>query len=253
MGLTWFENVCGCSLVAGGNSKIMAGKGEKLDHKKHLDELKGSLKTKVNGPKEAFEKLGGGGDGMIDQSEFSTFLRDELGYDDDGLIDRLFALIDHDGTGQITQAKFKNIFSSHDMIKELTIVLKGKDKHGPSVFNRIGGGDDGKIDRGEFREFLRTELGYPNVEANDRLFDLLDADGNGFITKDEFMTVWGVEKGETSQKAPAAPKAKLGRRKSQTGLENGDAAAAATEDAVAAKPKMKKGKTQDYSSKGSKK
>merc|ERR1719198_2224905 len=76
-------------------------------------------------------------------------------------------------------------------------LLANKHSHNAlkDAFLALGGGDDGKVQRSEMTEKLKA-LQYPG--SPDTLFDLIDADNQGYITQEEFKATTAkdfIEKG----------------------------------------------------------
>lgn len=181
------------------------------------DLLKANFKSKV----EAFDKLGGKNDGVIDRAELAYFMGKEIGYKGD--VEKVFDLIDIDHDGQITRKEFlafgnlekiqresskeeppknswvrKNSIAKEDtvMMDGLKALLKKNFKSKKEAFDKLGGKDDGKIDPAELSGFLTKDLSW---EGNtEKAFQLIDMDGDGQITKDEFLQFFKEEYKETT-------------------------------------------------------
>jgi len=154
-------------------------------------EFKDALKETFKSSKDAFNKLGGSDDCRIDPEEFQEFLAKELGYKDRDLNAQLFQMVDDNSDGWISRGEFQSLFLHHtakeiDLKNKLREEFKEKFKSRKDAFNRLGGKDDAQIDRKEFTTFLEKHLDHIDAELNNKVFDWIDSDGTGFITRDEF-------------------------------------------------------------------
>merc|ERR1712113_1282388 len=107
----------------------------------------------------------------------------ELDYRDDELIKQLFDLVDDDKDGNISKGEFKSLFlvkTSREI--DLKLALRERFKTNKDAFNKLGGANDGKIDRGEFFSWLSEHLHFLDEDQNEELFKSIDDDNNGYIT-----------------------------------------------------------------------
>lgn len=158
-----------------------------------LDSFKSILRETFKTRKEAFAKLGGKDDGKIDKDEFKKFVAENMGIRDAGKAEKIFNAIDDNRSGDISNAEFKALFQPDGevaKVMEFKEDLRLKFQNKSSAFSQLGGGDDGRIDRMEFRCFLEKHLGYENHDLNDQLFNIVDDDNNGYITKGEFEALF---------------------------------------------------------------
>lgn len=158
-----------------------------------LDEFKVQLREAFKSRKEAFERLGGKGDGEIDREEFEEFVGEHMGIYDERKITGVFNAIDDNKNGIISHAEFKTLFQPEGeiaKIMEFKEDIRKQFKSRNAAFEKLGGADDGRIDRKEFQTFLEKHLGYANEELKDQLFNIIDDDNNGFITKEEFEVLF---------------------------------------------------------------
>jgi len=158
-----------------------------------LSEFKERLREMFKSITGAFNKLGGADDGLIEPNEFQDFCMKSLGYTDVQLIQRLFSFIDDNKDGTITKSEFKALFQPQGefaIVTEFKDAVKKKFRSCMEAFDQLGGSDDGQIDREEFRQFIDTLLGYSNPELNDQLFNVIDDNGDGVISKGEFKALF---------------------------------------------------------------
>lgn len=158
-----------------------------------LSEFKERLREMFKSVTGAFNRLGGADDGLIEPAEFEEFCMKSLGYSDPQLIQRLFGAIDDNKDGSITKAEFKALFQPQGefaIVTEFKDAVKKKFKSCMEAFDQLGGGDDGQIDREEFQRFMDNFLGYANTELNDQLFNVIDDNGDGTISKGEFKALF---------------------------------------------------------------
>lgn len=158
-----------------------------------LDEFQEALKEVFKSRKDAFDKLGGQNDGKIDRDEFQEFLHKHMGFHDRRKNSRLFDLIDDDHNELITNAEFRALFATDG---EVATVMEFKDAirqachNRKDAFKKLGGSDDARIDRDEFEQFLIEELKYGDSKLIGQLFDLIDEDQSGYISKGEFEALF---------------------------------------------------------------
>lgn len=158
-----------------------------------LDDFKELLRETFRSRRDAFERLGGQDDGQIDRNEFKEFVKKHMGISDEKKIGRLFDLIDDNHNEFISHAEFKALFHPDGEVAKVIAFkedLRQKFKNRSAAFQLLGGSDDGKIDRQEFQQFLKEHLGYEDFRLNEQLFDIIDDDNNGFITKGEFEALF---------------------------------------------------------------
>lgn len=126
-----------------------------------------------------------GADGIIDRNEF----RKALGLHDDYYADRLFAMVDADGSGSVALPEF--------MVFVRTLI-DGSDRDRLEFAFRLHDPDDsGEIDRTELARIIRASIAQhgialPDVAVaglTDALFRRADTDGRGSISLDEFQAV----------------------------------------------------------------
>lgn len=83
--------------------------------------------------------------------------------------------------------------SDSEVLDSLKKALKDKFAKRSDAFDALGASDDGRCDKDELTTFLREELELgDNAE---RIFNLLDKDGNGYVDKTEFQNFGGVSGG----------------------------------------------------------
>ena len=107
--------------------------------------------------------------------------------------------MDKDGDGEITKDEFIIYFDSHDKLLSPIYkegVLDNAANMG-RLFERLDVDKNGLLSRAELREGLLQE-GYQEedlVNRLPRLFSSMDKDGDGEITKEEFISHFEVNKG----------------------------------------------------------
>jgi len=257
---------CGCSTPKHeeGSSKIASGsKPAKpkaaVSDTKLLEKLRGVLKKNFKSKKDAFEKLGGQDDAIIDKDEFIGFMK-EIEFD--GSAEKAFELMDDDNDGFITKEEFKarlchddeegsrrnsarqdndgsrrnstrgkslSVSISPDAIElaelaKLREFLSTKFKNPKQAFVDLDMDGDNNIAQHELVEFLRDKLQYPGDPK--AVFLEMDKDGDGHVTWNEF-------RGRLTE-----TKIQLQRAATKQ-LENSQA----TEKKEEKKPKMKKSKS----------
>lgn len=164
-----------------------------MGHTAELSDFKERLREMFKTITGAFNRLGGADDGLIEPAEFEEFCIKSLGYSDTQLIQRLFGAIDDNKDGTITKSEFKALFQPQGefaIVTEFKDAVKKKFKSCMEAFDQLGGGDDGQIDREEFQRFMDSLLGYANTELNDQLFNVIDDNGDGAISKGEFKALF---------------------------------------------------------------
>jgi len=155
-----------------------------------------SLRSTYKTRKDAFDKLGGSGDGIIDIDELNEVLA-KLGYDNKNLNAQLFQLLDKDNSGSITRVEFKSVFQGETAeLTEFKECLKEMFKSRGKAFDDVGGKDDGRIDQEEMVAFLKKHVGSDDDAAR-KLFKQIDADGSGYVSKGEFKALFQAD-GETA-------------------------------------------------------
>lgn len=71
------------------------------------------------------------------------------------------------------------------LVENLKALLKKHFKSKKEAFDKLGGSDDGRIDKDELSQFLGNDIGFTGDVS--RVFTLLDTDGDGHITRKEFL------------------------------------------------------------------
>merc|ERR1719387_2563179 len=169
-----------------------------------LLEFKDKIRHMFKTQKQAFDSLGGSDDALIDPAEFEQFMREELGHDDAKCIRRLFDQIDANMDGNISRAEFKAVFQDHSEQARRHSTQSGTDtallefkekirhmfKTQKQAFDSLGRSDDALIDPAEFEQFMREELGHDDAKCIRRLFDQIDANMDGNISRAEFKAVF---------------------------------------------------------------
>jgi len=162
-------------------------------HDEHVATFKERLLAEFRTVNSAFHKLGSSFDTFIDYSEFEQFCTNNLGYTDMQVVKHIFEAIDDDHNAVISKAEFKALFDASGefgLVAEFKETIKAKFKSTMEAFEKLGGNDDGVIDRGEFRDFLDDLLGYTKGKQVDQLFDLIDDNHDGYISKNEFRALF---------------------------------------------------------------
>lgn len=126
-----------------------------------------------------------GEDGVIDRDEFAGALK--LG--DDYYADRLFVMVDDDGSGSIELSEFMGFVR--------TLVDGGERERLHFAFRLHDPDDSGEIDRDELRQVIAASISQNDIELpeqavdglTDALFRRADTDGGGGISFEEFMGV----------------------------------------------------------------
>lgn len=148
-----------------------------------------------------FDRLDSNKNGLLSRNELKAGLIAE-GYDPEDVLDRmplLFNAMDKDGDGEITKDEFIIYFDSHDKLLSPIYkegVLDNAANMG-RLFERLDVDKNGLLSRAELREGLLQE-GYQEedlVNRLPRLFSSMDKDGDGEITKEEFISHFEVNKG----------------------------------------------------------
>merc|ERR1712224_1193291 len=151
---------------------------------------------------EAFEYLSGG-DVAIGREEFGNFCRGYLTENDDvhgdrssHEIDHLFNLIDENKDGSISPSEFQALFEGEAarrqrkdfrLAAQLRSLLKEKFKSEQDCFQKLGGADDARITFEEFSHFCTESLQMDHPNHVRSIFDHVDKDRLGFISKAEFV------------------------------------------------------------------
>ena len=199
--------------------------------------LKAHYKGKNMTPRQVFDALDEDDSGFLDRAEVekaSGVLGAGLGFIMSAAeLDRQFALIDPDGDGEVTFEEFKVWWkgveaepgglisqallevgvavtsgaSMQSMKEALKAHYKGKDMTPREVFERLDEDDSGYLDRAEVEKasgWLGAGLGVIMSAAElDRQFSLMDPDGDGEVTFEEFDSWWkGVEAERRSVSPP---------------------------------------------------
>lgn len=114
---------------------------------------------------------------------------------------RLFQVYDADGSGTVTQADFEKIFQNLAKFRNLEPTspkyeqIQGKFIEDWEHLQKDADKDnDGKVSLQEWlehgdRRINDTSMYQTVVEIANQVFDLLDLDGNGIITIDEYKTI----------------------------------------------------------------
>jgi len=162
-------------------------------HDEHVADFKERLLAKFETVKGAFQKLDTSFDHLIDYNEFQEFCTNNLGYTDLHLVKRIFEAIDDDHNAVISKPEFKALFDTSGefgLVAEFKETIKAKFKSTMEAFEKLGGNDDGVIDRGEFQDILDDLLGYTKRELVDQLFNVIDDNHDGYISKNEFRALF---------------------------------------------------------------
>lgn len=134
------------------------------------------------------------GTDRTDMQRFEQILREQFGYNDSAVIERLYVCTDFLDDGGISPFELTHLFSAPALARNLWKQLKGRNSNGFVMFCKIG--DEGAIGKAAFQKFLMDELRYRNAELIDYLFGILDLDGDGVISSGEFEQFWAEVKSE---------------------------------------------------------
>jgi len=184
-----------CLIDCDGDGSISRAEFKALfDVENHeMDDFKSMLRETFKSRKDAFDKLGGKDDGKIDLEEFCAFVNQHMGITDARKAKKLFMAIDDNQNESISHAEFKALFQPDGEVAKVVEFkedLRTKFRNRHAAFEQLGGKDDGKIDKEEFQNFLCKQMGYDNRDLNEQLFNIVDDDNNGYITKGEFEALF---------------------------------------------------------------
>jgi Ca2+-binding EF-hand superfamily protein len=136
-----------------------------------------------------FNRIDTNQDGSIDKAELTSFVEKISHRSEDPVnIDQLFSQIDTDGDGVISPAEAQAYGAKMAANR-------------PNLFDRIDTNQGGSIDKAEFKAFMARRHSHSkdassqqaasssatpvSADTADALFDAIDTDGNGVITKEE--------------------------------------------------------------------
>jgi Ca2+-binding EF-hand superfamily protein len=169
-----------------------------------FQELGLRLRGMFRGQRDAFARLANGGK-LISRNDFWRFVHDELGMDDDEVINHLFNAIDVAGDGCITPAEFKLFFTQkgtkEQIAKESKAVLdkslqefrahiQGMSQVQWWALEEFVGADDGvRVDRRQFHRFMHEKLAVDDEDCISNIYKLVDNDGDGYISPSEFKVI----------------------------------------------------------------
>lgn len=136
------------------------------------------------------EAMGATGGARLDPVAFEKALRANLKYTDSAEIDRIFKLLDISNKGSISEFELAKLFTGPELLRGLERQLKGKISTTFVAFNRFRPSGQGEISPNNFRDVLTDLLGYKDVALMNTLFSIIDVDGKGGISEQEFNSFW---------------------------------------------------------------
>lgn len=146
------------------------------------------------------------GDGMISQEEFEYYMEKHTNHDSD-MIRECFYMIDVDGNGDISRDEVRNAFlkkrrevkggsvtsEKKKFEEELTAVSRDADM----LFDRADVDRNGTLSIREFELYMKRHTSHSDAAIHD-LFDTMDVDNDGYITREEVRRAYMDTKKEGS-------------------------------------------------------
>ena len=134
--------------------------------------------------KETFSRVDTDGSGFIDKEELAAVLQKLGGKVTDEEVDKCYTELDTNSDGQIDYAEFKDWYLRSENRIEADVM---------QIFNRYDRDDNGKIEIDELKNLMTACQGDnsaepPSHEDVENARKMLDANNDGQITKEEFMT-----------------------------------------------------------------
>jgi len=155
-----------------------------------------------------FELADTSGDGVISQDEFEFYMKKHT-HHDDAMIRECFFTIDVDRNGNVTRDEVRSAFiekrreakggdysvSKKNLEDDLLAAARDADE----LFDKADFNGSGTLSKREFEMYMKRNTSHSGATI-DRLFDQMDSDRNGFITKDEVRKAYlNNQKGEEKE------------------------------------------------------
>ena len=132
-----------------------------------------------------FATIDTNGDGVISCDELRAHLA-TVGYADEA-VGSIFALLDGDDNGELSQAELRHAFVRYDD-PALRLALGLGTTEADAIFSKIDINGDGQISKGELTAFM-TAGGFPLERGlADSIFNTLDTNGDGAVSREELRT-----------------------------------------------------------------
>mmetsp|Transcript_92733 Transcript_92733/g.276578 ORF Transcript_92733/g.276578 Transcript_92733/m.276578 type:complete len:362 (-) Transcript_92733:68-1153(-) len=205
-----------------------------------MAKVKTAIRKKCKSRKEAWKTLDVNNDVRIDRLEFQRWLLDDIGFPLADQIDRVFLEVDSDEDGVVSPLEFKVLFDSEAepdagpeadsqepvgptaLVKQLSTQMRDAFSTWKAALEAINTSKTGSISKQELRSFLVKEFGFESPQTINRLFNEIDADGNGQISAAELRAAFdAAAKGRPDEEAgaKAAKRTVLSRRGSTLSTE----------------------------------
>jgi len=132
-----------------------------------------------------FATIDTNGDGVISCDELRAHLG-TVGYGEEA-VGSIFALLDGDDNGEISQAELRHAFVRYDD-PALRLALGLGTTEADAIFSKIDINGDGQISKGELTAFM-TAGGFPLERGlADSIFNTLDTNRDGAVSREELRT-----------------------------------------------------------------
>lgn len=148
------------------------------------------ISARFPGLQGASEAMGATGGACLDAVAFEKTLRANLKYADSAEIERIFKLLDVSSVGSISEFELAKLFTGPELLRGLERQLKGKMSTTFVAFNRFRPSSQGEISPNNFQDVLTELLGYKDVALITTLFSIIDVNGKGGISEQEFKNFW---------------------------------------------------------------
>lgn len=188
---------------------------------------------------EMYAAMDADGDGTLTQSEFLSARPDDVSEEQ---ANSLYASIDTAGTGSITLEQLENSLNQQAFGGEQA-EEPSSDGLATDIFSVLDADGDGKVTQDEFLSSLTDSLDEDSAKA---LYDLIDTSGTGSFTQEQLSDV--LEANRPAGPPPSGGMSGAGGSDSETDAETVYDALDVNQDGVVSQSEFLAGKPQDVSS-----
>lgn len=165
-----------------------------------------------------FELADTDGNGYLTFEEFEYYMKRHTSHSTE-MIQDVFAMIDKDGDGEVSKEEVRaNFFrrrremvektgkNADGMVDDTLLIQAAQDAD--KLFDKADVSGDGELSKKEFQLYMKRHTKHSDV-AIEELFSLMDADNDGYVTRDEVRRVFLKQKQNLKKAGGGDPKRQM--------------------------------------------